>query len=233
MLRIWLRFGTLTLIVLYHGCHLEDMPAFGVRSRKRRMFLDGSGNVTVSALRALSLQEHTNTPKPENETNEVVNPPQPFQQPTARNNNTMCVTNTAYRVPQPVSFTTSQALLKASLPQPPVFPTSVPSVVNTATKPRSKRRRAPQKPGKTAKNQERHFVQHNYHDHALDEENIESSKPRRGGLAGSFPVKLHAVLSQVEADGFSHIISWQPHGRCFVIHQPKEFVEHIMPRYVI
>ena len=141
----------------------------------------------------------------------------------------MCVTNTTYRAPQPVSLSTSQVLLNASLPQPPVFPSTVPSVVNT--KPRSKRRRAPQKPGKTAKNQERHFVVHNYHDHALDEEVVDP-KPRRGGLAGSFPVKLHAVLSQVEEDGFAHIISWQPHGRCFVIHKPKEFVEHIMPRYV-
>lgn len=141
----------------------------------------------------------------------------------------MCVTNTTYRASNPLSLSTSQVLLNASLPQPPVFPSTVPSVFDT--KPTSKRRRAPQKPGKTAKNQERHFVVHNYHDHSLDEEVMEA-KPRRGGLAGSFPVKLHTVLSQVEADGFSHIVSWQPHGRCFVIHKPKEFVEHIMPRYV-
>ena len=40
------------------------------------------------------------------------------------------------------------------------------------------------------------------------------------------------VLEQVDADGYDHIVSWQRHGRCFVIHKPKEFVEYVMPRYV-
>ena len=107
----------------------------------------------------------------------------------------------------------------------------------TVIKPKpKKRRRKIQKPGKTAKMHDRHFVKHNYHDHALDEdvgddsEHDEHSK-RRGGVAVSFPLKLHAVLDQVEMDGHGHIISWQPHGRCFVIHKPKEFVNHIMPHY--
>ena len=47
----------------------------------------------------------------------------------------------------------------------------------------------------------------------------------------SFPLKLHAVLDQIEADGLAHVISWQPHGRAFVIHKPKTFVEHVMPLY--
>jgi hypothetical protein len=38
---------------------------------------------------------------------------------------------------------------------------------------------------------------------------------RRGGVSISFPLKLHSVLEQVEVDGFAHVISWQPHGRCF------------------
>jgi len=104
-------------------------------------------------------------------------------------------------------------------------------------KPRPKRRRKPQKPGKTAKMNDRHFVIHNYHDHASDrEESVETTEEdspnqrRRGGVAVAFPLKLHAVLDQVEADGLAHVISWQPHGRCFVIHKPKEFVDHVMPR---
>jgi len=44
-------------------------------------------------------------------------------------------------------------------------------------------------------------------------------------------MKLHAILDQVEEDGLSHVISWQPHGRCFVIHKPKEFTDHVMPKY--
>ena len=101
---------------------------------------------------------------------------------------------------------------------------------------RPKRRRKPQKPGKTAKQNDRHFVVHNYHDHAFypdenDECQEESGMKRRGGVATSFPTKLHTILDQVEADGLSHIISWQPHGRCFIIHKPKEFADYVMPRY--
>lgn len=100
-------------------------------------------------------------------------------------------------------------------------------------KPKPKRRRKPQKPGKTAKQNDRHFVVHNYHDHANDQEGDGQTEPtdRRGGISISFPIKLHNILDQVEADGLSHIIAWQPHGRCFVIHKPKEFADHVMPAY--
>lgn len=105
-------------------------------------------------------------------------------------------------------------------------------------KPRSKRRRKPQKPGLTAKNQERHFVVHNYHDHSKDspqdvesgDTSLEDHHHRRGGVAVNFPLKLHQVLDQVVRDGYDHIISWQPHGRAFAIHQPKVFTEHVMPK---
>lgn len=101
-------------------------------------------------------------------------------------------------------------------------------------KPRPKRRRKPQKPGKTAKMNDRHFVIHNYHDHSHDADENDTEDEvhrRRGGVSIAFPLKLHAVLDQVEADGLGHIVSWQPHGRCFVVHKPKEFVDHVMPKY--
>jgi len=98
-----------------------------------------------------------------------------------------------------------------------------------------KRRRKPQKPGKTAKQNDRHFVVHNYHDHAndADDHEVDDSEGgrRRGGVSVSFPQKLHSVLDQVERDGLAHVVAWQPHGRCFVIHKPKEFTEHVMPHY--
>lgn len=102
-------------------------------------------------------------------------------------------------------------------------------------KSKPKRKRKPQKPGKTAKQNDRHFVVHNYHDHAndIDDGDVDCEEPckRRGGVSVSFPLKLHQVLEQVEVDGHSHVVSWQPHGRCFVIHKPKEFTDHIMPHY--
>lgn len=170
----------------------------------------------------------------------------------------MCVTNTATR--RPVSLAPNVVAQDALLQQRFLFPTietvvNKTSGVNTAEsapkaypaaplytpypnepveKPRPKRRRKPQKPGKTAKMNDRHFVVHNYHDHSCDaDENDleETGERRRGGVAVAFPLKLHAVLDQVEADGLAHVISWQPHGRCFVVHKPKEFVDHVMPKY--
>jgi HSF-type DNA-binding len=47
----------------------------------------------------------------------------------------------------------------------------------------------------------------------------------------NFPVKLHFMLSELENDLMDHIVSWQPHGRCFVVHKQDEFVKSIRPRF--
>jgi hypothetical protein len=76
-------------------------------------------------------------------------------------------------------------------------------------------------------------VQHHYHDHAADP-TVDPSLIKhkaKGGVITPFPVKLHDMLDQIEADGLGHVVSWQPHGRCFVVHKPKEFVNHVMPHY--
>jgi hypothetical protein len=38
------------------------------------------------------------------------------------------------------------------------------------------------------------------------------------------------MLDKMEADGHADVISWQPHGRCFVVRKPKEFKE-LLPTY--
>ena len=109
-----------------------------------------------------------------------------------------------------------------------------PSFYAPEEKPKKKRKRKPQMPGKTAKQNDRHFVVHDYHDHSQDvddEDQDQERQRRRGGVSVSFPLKLHSVLDEVERDGLAHVISWQPHGRCFLIHKPKEFVETVMPHY--
>lgn len=76
-------------------------------------------------------------------------------------------------------------------------------------------------------------VQHHYHDHAKDpvvDPSLIKHKAK-GGVITPFPVKLHDMLDRIEADGLAHVVSWQPHGRCFVVHKPKEFVNHVMPHY--
>lgn len=170
----------------------------------------------------------------------------------------MCVPNTTSRRPNPVAFqqqqlswsqnVLSQQLFGGYLPNQTFeqavnkraesqIPSKFVSTVTNSEKQRPKRRRKPQKPGKTAKNHDRHFVVHNYHDHALDTDDVDCHETsedahlrRRGGVSIAFPLKLHSVLDQVEADGLGHIVSWQGHGRAFMIHNPKEFVDHVMPR---
>ena len=44
-------------------------------------------------------------------------------------------------------------------------------------------------------------------------------------------MKLQELLDNAEAEGYEHIISWQPHGRAFLLHKKQEFVETILPRY--
>ena len=183
---------------------------------------------------------------------------------TTENTTTMCVTNTTYRRSQPIALPQQQAAtqptgetcgapsnltqrlmgtFQLSAPAKPQGgfvqqPVSCAQPLHlNGDKPRPKRRRKPQKPGKTAKMNDRHFVIHNYHDHAMDSEedfgddhHEEEHSRRKGGVAVAFPLKLHAILDQVERDGLAHVISWQSHGRCFLIHQPKEFVNHVMPK---
>lgn len=54
---------------------------------------------------------------------------------------------------------------------------------------------------------------------------------KRGGVAIPFPMKLHDLLENAGKNGLSDIISWCPHGRCFVVHNSREFVQSVMPKW--
>lgn len=74
-------------------------------------------------------------------------------------------------------------------------------------------------------------VQHNYHDHANDNRaDYQEEHPARGGVVTPFPLKLHEMLDAAAANNLEDVVSWQPHGRCFVVHKPKEFVS-MLPQY--
>jgi len=53
-------------------------------------------------------------------------------------------------------------------------------------------------------------------------------KGPRGGVKVPFPKKLYSLL---EENLYEDVISWQPHGRSFLVHKPTEFVNDVMPRY--
>lgn len=77
-----------------------------------------------------------------------------------------------------------------------------------------------------------------YHDYATEPElKLASSLsadsvvlPKHG--RNSFPEKLHFMLSDVAKDGLDHIVSWQWHGRSFMVHDQEAFVKRMLPLYV-
>lgn len=86
----------------------------------------------------------------------------------------------------------------------------------------------------------RTFVDHTYHDHLHDPYNLpqvvtltntpKQSKKTRGGVYVAFPERLHDMLTTVAEEGLADIVSWQKHGRCFLVHDKNYFVEKIIPR---
>lgn len=89
-------------------------------------------------------------------------------------------------------------------------------------------------------------VKHDYHDHANEQDADTDGTARPSPLVDqaivapgqrgkacrpeeNFPVKLHYMLAELERDGLNHIVSWQPHGRCFVVHKQQQFVQNVLP----
>jgi hypothetical protein len=86
-------------------------------------------------------------------------------------------------------------------------------------------------------------VVHNYHDYANEvekgegsledphhkqiEEHTQSSSMNRGEQ--NFPVMLHYMLNELMKDGMDNVVSWQPHGRCFLVHKQQQFVDQVLP----
>ena len=68
-----------------------------------------------------------------------------------------------------------------------------------------------------------------YKDYANEAEKVLAGTS--GDVQGedNFPVKLHYMIKELETDGMADIVSWQPHGRCFVVHKQLHFVEKILP----
>lgn len=70
----------------------------------------------------------------------------------------------------------------------------------------------------------------NYSDTGLTE-NEKQKSISKGGVTTPFPWKLHDMLDDIAEKGDDSIVTWQPHGRAFMVHKPKVFVEDIMHKY--
>lgn len=49
------------------------------------------------------------------------------------------------------------------------------------------------------------------------------------GNTQNFACKLHYMLHAIDAEGLNGVVSWQPHGRCFKVHNQERFVKEILP----
>ena len=64
--------------------------------------------------------------------------------------------------------------------------------------------------------------------------NIVAKQPHQSTPRGhkwTFPSRLHHMLSDVDAKGLTDIVEWQPHGRAFIIIEPRELHTNILPLY--
>ena len=76
-------------------------------------------------------------------------------------------------------------------------------------------------------------VTRGYHDFLSDSattSNVPDAFSAPDSVDHSFPVRLHYCLEEMERVGLSHIISWQPHGRCFVVHNKERFIKEVLGR---
>jgi hypothetical protein len=77
------------------------------------------------------------------------------------------------------------------------------------------------------KNDESYTSDSLYRDFAtVEEKDLQTTSSKKDT---NFPEKLHYVLSDMEKDDLQHIVSWQPHGRCFIVHDQKHFAEKVLP----
>ena len=57
--------------------------------------------------------------------------------------------------------------------------------------------------------------------------------PGTGGENVPFPLKLFQMLESIDlfSPELSHIVSWQPHGRCFRVHDVGMFRKHVLRKF--
>ena len=77
------------------------------------------------------------------------------------------------------------------------------------------------------------YVDH-YQDDVKSTELFETLQPchqlKEATVKLPFPSLLYKLLTEVAQNNEENIISWSPHGRCFVVHNRHAFVRRIMPR---
>eukprot|EP00580_Thalassiosira_gravida_P008497 CAMPEP_0201641742 /NCGR_PEP_ID=MMETSP0493-20130528/24801_1 /ASSEMBLY_ACC=CAM_ASM_000838 /TAXON_ID=420259 /ORGANISM="Thalassiosira gravida, Strain GMp14c1" /LENGTH=763 /DNA_ID=CAMNT_0048115733 /DNA_START=170 /DNA_END=2460 /DNA_ORIENTATION=- len=73
-------------------------------------------------------------------------------------------------------------------------------------------------------------LKHVYHDYASIPDSDQYVRKKTGGVTMPFPEKLMHMLDK-ESVLHPHIISWQSHGRAFMVRHPKKFTSEVMGGY--
>ena len=93
------------------------------------------------------------------------------------------------------------------------------------------------KPGNTLGSNQRVFVDHSYNDHiheqpTIDEIQALAKLDAKGEFISDrsvpFPLRLHRTLERALLNGKCGIVSWQPHGRCFKVHDKERFESEVL-----
>eukprot|EP00529_Nitzschia_sp_RCC80_P014566 CAMPEP_0113523092 /NCGR_PEP_ID=MMETSP0014_2-20120614/45529_1 /TAXON_ID=2857 /ORGANISM="Nitzschia sp." /LENGTH=724 /DNA_ID=CAMNT_0000421175 /DNA_START=299 /DNA_END=2473 /DNA_ORIENTATION=- /assembly_acc=CAM_ASM_000159 len=71
-------------------------------------------------------------------------------------------------------------------------------------------------------------VPHVYRDYVNVPDTVGMVRKKTGGVTQPFPEKLHEMLDTAED---AAIVSWLPHGRAFIVRDPRLFTQVVMPKY--
>jgi hypothetical protein len=75
-----------------------------------------------------------------------------------------------------------------------------------------------------------YYSNNNYRDYSsCYETGAEKESNKYIKRAVLFPMKLHDMLDKADTSNYDHIVSWQQHGRSFLIHIPKAFENIVLP----
>lgn len=86
------------------------------------------------------------------------------------------------------------------------------------------------KPSRDDSDLSKRGVPHIYHDYSQTPDTPGYVRKKTGGVTQPFPEKLHEMLDTESETEAQLIVSWLPHGRAFIVRQPKVFTKDIMPK---
>jgi hypothetical protein len=76
---------------------------------------------------------------------------------------------------------------------------------------------------------DRKGVPHVYRDFSNVLDSVTIVRKKTGGVATPFPEKLHRMLD-IESKEHPSAVSWSSHGRAFLVRDPHEFTDFVMPK---